>query len=358
MFSPTLPQGSYFQSVWKVPGSPWTISGHSRALERTGFWIPEIRVMLDAGIDLPTNSGARPAAILITHGHIDHMNALPMLLRHMQEGDAPVHVLAPSSILYRLRQLAQLSWAVKVDDGEDLPEDYLPPSESERFAGGDNRVFEDKRRKWHAVVPNTGKILAVGRKGKTELSVHFLELFHGQCTSVGYLLSIPSTEKMKLRAVHMGSNKQETATKVQQAKARGEEINESVTIPEQHKLAFVLDTTVEALETAPTAQRILDCPVIMIECTYLENAKQAEAERRGHICWCGLLPFVQQNKTGGDRTWVLVHFSLRYNDDEIASFFSSPEKSRIVLREPSDRPPDLVLWLDAGPQELWIDYFL
>jgi len=368
MFSTLLPQSNYFQSVWKIPGgsadSSWSISGHSRALERTGFWIPELRVMLDAGVDLPTSSGARPAAILITHGHIDHMNALPMLLRHMEEGDAePVHVCSPAPILYRLRQFAQLSWAVKVDDGDDLPQDYWPPCDSERFAG--DAMFEDQRRKWHALIPNATRRLSVGKKGKTEITVQALQLFHGRCSSIGYLLSIPETQKKKLRPDLLGPNKKETAANVQQAKARGEEINETVTVPEQSKFAFVLDTTIEALTSvSPTSQLILDCPVVMIECTYLEPEKQNEAERRGHIWWGGLLHFVEKGSTDTDthKTWVLVHFSLRYNDDEIVSFFADPERSRIVLQNveesTSDRPPDLVLWLDAGPRELWIESFL
>ena len=362
MFSTVLPQGSYFNSVWTVPGTDWTITGHSRALERTGFWIPELRVLLDAGVDLPTNAGgARPAAIFVTHGHIDHMNALPVLLRHMNDGDERVHVCCPAQIQYRLRQFAQLSWAVKVDDGEDLPEDYSPPPVEERNLASHDTVFEDKRRKWHALVPGSSRLLRVGKKGKTELSVRALKLFHGRCTSIGYLLSMPATQKLKLRPELVGNDKKETAANVQQAKARGEEINERVTVPEKPKLAFVLDTTIDALGAAsPTASIILDCPVIMIECTYLEAEKRVEAESRGHICWCDLLPYVKDKHGAIDpKTWVLVHFSLRYSDGDIVGFFECPENSGIVLRRHrSDRPPDVVLWLDTGPRELWIESFL
>jgi len=128
---PHLPQCGYFSSLYRIPGTDWTITGHSRALERTGFWIPELRVLLDAGVDLPTNAGPSPLAICITHGHIDHCNALPMLLRHTQE-DTPTQILAHCKIVHRLRSFAQLSWAVKVDIDEELPELYAPPPESDR----------------------------------------------------------------------------------------------------------------------------------------------------------------------------------------------------------------------------------
>lgn len=129
---------------------------------------------------------------MITHGHIDHINALLMRLRHIQEGDAPMNILAPASIFYRLRQFAQLSWAVKVDDGQDLRDVYLPRPESERF--DENVVFETEHMRWHAVVANATIELSVDKKCKTSLSVRTLKLFHNQCTSVGYLLSTPPAE--------------------------------------------------------------------------------------------------------------------------------------------------------------------
>mmetsp|Transcript_6461 Transcript_6461/g.9908 ORF Transcript_6461/g.9908 Transcript_6461/m.9908 type:complete len:359 (+) Transcript_6461:364-1440(+) len=355
MFAPTSPQSEYFNSSWKIPGTNWTITGHSRALERTGFYIKELCVMLDAGIDLPTHSGARPAAIMITHGHIDHMNALPMLLRHRNENDPPTHVLVPKSIMHPIRQFTQLSWAVKIDDGLELPENYKPPPESERFS--ENEIFKDNFRTWHAIVPDTNRVLNLGKKNKTTISIHTLKLFHGKCTSVGYLLSIPASTKKKIRPELVGSNQKETTENVKSAKARCEKINDDVELPEEAKLAFVLDTSIEALLTdySPTADRILHCPVIMIECSYLEDNKEKEAQKRGHIWWGGLLPFIKL--AGSGKTWVLVHFSLRYSDQDIIDFFDDPEQCRMRfqgIHDPS-RPPDVVLWLDSGPKELWIE---
>jgi len=51
--SSTLPQFQYFKERWKVPLSGgWVLSGHSRALERTGFLLSAgpLTLVLDAGV--------------------------------------------------------------------------------------------------------------------------------------------------------------------------------------------------------------------------------------------------------------------------------------------------------------------
>lgn len=375
----SLPQGSYFPCSWKIPGnSGWSITGHSRALERTGFLIPELRVVLDAGVDVPTDAGSsRPAAILITHGHIDHMNALPMLLRHKNAGDPPVEIIAPAAIIHRLRQFTQLSWAIKVDEDSYLPPDYEGPSEVDReqvltCISSDDTTWvhfseqQDSHKSWRGVKAGCSMELSVGKKNSSPIMIHTVELFHGLCTSVGYILSIPSTERKCLKPHLQGATKKETAENVKRARVNGEEINTTITIPETPQLAFVLDTTVDALNESrsKTATQIIACPIIMIECTYLEDSKQEEAMKRGHIWWGGLLPYVKKcynQQESQPTTWVLVHFSLRYSDQEIIEFFQKETQSHIRLDSNpahSSRPPDIVLWLDSGPQEFWIQSFL
>jgi ribonuclease Z len=67
-----------------------TLSGYSRAADRSCFMIKEWKVFLDAGLSTYT----APAAIFITHSHCDHSFHLPMIL--VGTRDVPVYVPEPA----------------------------------------------------------------------------------------------------------------------------------------------------------------------------------------------------------------------------------------------------------------------
>ena len=328
--------------------------------------------MFDAGVDLPTNSGARPLAIFITHSHIDHCNALPMLLRHHDENvDPPTQIFAPCKVVHRLRVFAQISWAVKVDIDQELPSPYAPPAERDSNPTPGTLLDSDAPyRLWRPCDSKTKSLLKVGKKANTPIAVQTLHLFHGQCSSIGYLISTPSKMVKKLRPDLVGPDKKATAINVKKAREMGQEINISVEEPEKAHFAFVLDTTIDSLDKnkSSTAELILNCPAVMIECTYLEKEMKDEAQKRGHISWCELAPYIaksgKRRRDGGlAQTWYLVHFSLRYTDEQIIDFFGDESRCTMRLQNTFPKagieantasPPDIVLWLDNGPVELWI----
>ena len=93
----------------------------------------------------------------------------------------------------------------------------------------------------------------------------------------------------------------------------------------------------------------------MVECTYLDRGMEGEAERRGHICWSQLLPVISSRLAANAKhTWILIHFSLRYTDQQVSEFFSDGERCGARFAKEGAGPPDVVLWLDSGVCELWV----
>jgi len=62
--------------VFTIPKYNLTIKGFSRAGDKTGFYIPQLHLFFDAGIQCYY----QPEFIFITHCHTDHFFALSMLL--------------------------------------------------------------------------------------------------------------------------------------------------------------------------------------------------------------------------------------------------------------------------------------
>jgi ribonuclease BN (tRNA processing enzyme) len=459
--SSTLPQRSYFNQEYSIPGLPWKLSGHSRALERTGFLFTGggIRILLDAGIDIPDFSP--PDLILLTHSHIDHCNALPMLYR-LTSAKSLVHIFTPALVINKLRQFVAMSFSIKVDDGSPIPEHYQPPIEYNAAVAYSSPIFspwEENTHRWHPVIPGLIVPLCLGKNGKKEIEVRTVKLYH-TISTVGYIVS---EKKSKLRPdlSHL-TDKKLTQQRVMEARARGETVTVEFYQP---LVAYLCDTTARVLynssqgagaypvepidyphatmnnnnsssgrsgggeggcchsseETqglkegnAPaeageydeeeTLRLIFSCPIVMIECTYLEESFAQEAERRGHVVWSFLQPILLQYFTSlssfspphghSHSSFVLMHFSLRYSDEDIIAFFMDP--NRCLLPNPSQSPhrppfplsppldgplpqdsnsgscsskgdgdkdsdcplppPHLILWLDTGIVKLWYQF--
>ena len=76
------------------------------------------------------------------------------------------------------------------------------------------------------------------------------------------------------------TNKKEIGKKIQLAKASGETIDYVVDIP---ICAFICDATAAALSCGAHASAILASPVIIIECTYLEEIYRG-SQQKGSRC--------------------------------------------------------------------------
>ena len=78
-------------------------------------------------------------------------------------------------------------------------------------------------------------------------------------------------------------------------------------------------------------QTILDCPTVVIECSFLTDEHAENARRAKHVLWSKLLPIVKDHP---DTTFLLTHFSRRWTPRQVADI--------LVFA-----PPNVVPWIPS-----------
>ena len=87
---------------WQIEGTEYTISGHSRSGERTGFCLNTQGIFFDAGM----YSSTTPKFVFLTHSHTDHAFALPMMTISLR---TPAIVYAPNEAVQFLQLHDQIT---------------------------------------------------------------------------------------------------------------------------------------------------------------------------------------------------------------------------------------------------------
>lgn len=267
----------FWEKEWKIPKTSWTIRGYSRSAYRTGFYIPELRLMLDAG---PQNFN-KPENILITHGHADHIANLPLTLIGDNKGNHVFNVYGPEKMKEYLEKYIKSMFSLNSleKDLQDINEWY----------------------KFNGLYPcDIFKISS----NKTDLEIEVFECDH-RVPTVSYGISVI---KDKLKKEYSDLKGQYIAT----LKKSGTIVTEKVSFP---TLAYVCDTSIEFFTLNPG---VFKYPVIFIECTFIlpEDIEQSISTK--HIHWSQLEKYViEQSET----IFVLFHFSQKYRDSDIQHFF-------------------------------------
>jgi len=275
---------SHWQKRWKIPNVPWTITGYSRSAYRTGFYIPELGMMLDAG----HQNYNKPSVILITHTHTDHISDLPKTLIDCNE---------------RL-----------TDAGEVIPVLVYGPADAEKpivqyitsmFSLNAMTFLACSSINWYkyvGLVP--GQLLPQFVTNNATVSLEVFKCDHSIPTiSYGII-----EYKRKLLPEFAELSGKEIALLRQNGVCITEEVS-------QKKLAYVCDTSIAVFDLNPG---ILAYNVVFIECTFLYPDEYQNAKSTKHIHWFDLKPFVVNNP---QITFMLFHFSQRYRDQEIDNFF-------------------------------------
>ena len=289
----------FWQKKWKIPGTSWIIEGYSRSAYRTGFFIKDLNLMLDAG----PQRFDRPESIMITHTHGDHIALLPFTMIGSENAgkNYTIHVFGPEEAQKHVQNYINVLFET---NGmiEPVPQSSL-----------------DKYYIYHGLTPHTSFTTIL--KGEMFI-VEVFECDH-RIPTVSYGLT---QLKNKILPKYEGLSGKEIAS----LRMSGTEVTGEVPFK---RFAYVCDTTIRVFELN---DNLLTYPVIFIECTYItadEPFKDALksntglAEDKSHIYWKDLQHIVVAHP---EIQFMTFHFSRRYKDSEIANFFEA-EKKRLNI---------------------------
>jgi ribonuclease Z len=257
-----------------VTAGPYTIRGVSVGGVYTSLAVPELGLLFDAGIS-PRSAGGIDT-ILLSHGHADHVGALPALLgiRALHGKTKPPRVVMPAEIVGDLQTaLAALSKLQR------FPLDIEP------------------------IAMNPGDEVEL----RGDLLVRAVRTFH-PVPSLGYLIV---RRVAKLRPEFRGLPGNEIAAR----RLAGEPMTEH---EDRLELAYATDTLVSVLDHSP---ELLKARVLIIECTFLDSRKTLEAARAG--CHIHLDEIVERAEKFENEHIVMMHFSQIYRPDEVAGILDA-----------------------------------
>jgi len=257
-----------------VAAGPYTVRGISVGGVYTSLAIPELGIVFDCGAS-PRSFGGIDT-IALSHGHADHIGALPALLgiRGLHNKQKPPRVYLPSEISGDLRAaLAALSKLQRF------------PLEIDAYglSAGDE----------------------VDLRGDLRLRAY--RTFH-PVPSLGYGIV---RRVARLRADLKGLTGPEIAAR----RRAGEEVSD---YEDRLELAYATDTLVSALDHSPDLYK---ARVLIVETTFLDARKSIEAARAG--CHIHLDEIIERADKFENEHVVLMHFSQIYRPDEIAGILDA-----------------------------------
>jgi len=269
----------FWKTEYKLPGTPWTMSGYSRSAYRTGFFLQGLNIMLDGG----PQCFKKIDHIFITHSHGDHIAELPFsMIQDIPNEESKITLYCPAEAETELRKyIMQLHNTNSLKDTSAVTASYynLVPIAQEHTI---RRIYINKQ---------------------------LMEL-----ETVGADHSVPtviygfSVVKDKLDPKYVGL----TGKEIGALRRTGEKVTIEFV---DKKFCYVLDTSIETIKTNP---QFLTYPVVIIECSFLLDDECDLATQKKHIHWNHLRPYVESNPA---TLFILTHFSLRYRDQEIKDFF-------------------------------------
>lgn len=315
---PQSPRSDVLEWRFPKPYQNYVLTGRSRAAWHTSFVIPQLNLLLDAGLCV---NRLRPKHIFLTHGHNDHTLLAPAFVKREDPPDiyCPAAMKCVFNNFILSNTMLNLGGMITIDDAEEAGLDIGegPPRHDHDDPG---RTASEAA--WlnthHAHAVRDGDVVPLRRLKGITASV--FDCDHS-VPCVGYVFS---STTHKLRPEYAST----PGLELKRLRQAGVELTAPTTTP---IFAFLGDTTAATLAATPTwLERGI--PVVITECSFLYDEHRAQADKTKHTLWSDLEKVIRR---WPQTTFVLTHFSMRYSEREIAAFFRD-----------TDCPSNIVIWAD------------
>ena len=280
-----------------IPGSPQlTLMGWSVAALRTNFYIKELGLMLDAGLSSPTWTINH---LLITHCHSDHCANLPFhLYSHKPEEKIKIYV--PKGIERHIKEYIESAYLLS---SHTFPEE-------ENIKREELHLYNF----YELIIVEPGNNIPIKIK-KVEYNLEIFKCYH-QVPCVGY--GVYNIRKKLKQEYSKLSGKE-----IGELRKKGVDINYDFV---NKMFVYLGDTGKEIFENNEWI-KIVEYPAIIIECTFFLKDEKEQAIKTNHIHWDDLEPIVDKYI---NNTFILIHFSQRYDISEIKKFFNEKNRSNVI----------------------------
>ncbi|KAK3399131.1 beta-lactamase-like protein [Sordaria brevicollis] len=325
-FATPLPQSTRSEILeWSFPKpfSHYVLTGKSRAAWHTSFVIPQLNLLLDAGLVV---NNSRPKHIFITHGHNDHALLSPVYIKREDPPDfhCPVGMKQVLEDYLRANTMLNLGGLIAPRPGKEIPLEIKDPETGE--------ILRKDIRPTHVTYGLEAGDVVPLRRTKNISAVAFACDHTVPC--LGYLFQ-QTTHKLRPEYASLPPKE------LKAIRASGQELTAPVTTP---IFAFLGDTTTKTLESEPIKTWLErdKLPVVITECSFLYEEHRAQAEKTKHTIWADLEKVVRKYP---DTIFVVMHFSLRYSVGEVRRFF----KEKAAVKEGGLE--NLVVWVDGEGED-------